>query len=366
MAVQHIFVFLCVLSVVYGFESFQAQIPNGRKVMHPCIRGRPWPTVGHANYTHRKTKNLFGDDWLDFGFNWPVVCQLDSDGDGVKNGEELGDPNCKWEFGKEPEFEPTGHPGYCDQGKRQCSTDSRAIFRECRGLRFARRVPPRPRPDRPRHRGPPAIGNDHPQTHRRKGHVFGQFNNPSPPRSPSFPRFTRPRQPVRQTFPRHMPGYFRRMAGFSVFGTRPSMRQGIWQPSGGFRSGTVSTGASPSFSGRVLTGGRSPGFMGEASPTFLGAPARVPTFDSSGTRPTFPGIRHMTVPTGRSGTVSRPMDGRFGMHFGGVMGGTLGAPARAGVGMAPYPPPMTMPEAEGRIPMSPSSSSLLEAYRPRW
>lgn len=364
MAVRNIFVFLCVLSVVYGFQSFQLQIPNGRKVMHPCNGGIPWPTVGHANYTHMKTKNLFGEDWLTSGFNWRTVCQLDSDGDGVKNGEELGDPNCNWEFGKEPDFEPTGHPGYCDQGRRQCSTSRRAIFAECRGLRFARRVPPSSagRPAPPQHQGPPPIGNHHPQTHRQKGHVFGPPNNPSAFRSPSFPRFTQPRQPARQSFPRPMSG-FRRMAGFSVFGTRPSMQQGIWQPSGGFRSGTVSTGASPSFSGRVFTGGRSPGFMGEASPSFLGAPARVPTFDTSGTRPTFPGSPHMGVLASRSGTVSRPIDGRFGMHFGGV---PLGVPARTGGGMAPYPSPMTMPEAEGRIPMSPSSAPLLEAYRSRW
>ena len=66
MAVRNIFVFLCVLSVVYGFQSFQLQIPNGRKVMHPCNGGIPWPTVGHANYTHMKTKNLFGEVSLPF------------------------------------------------------------------------------------------------------------------------------------------------------------------------------------------------------------------------------------------------------------------------------------------------------------
>lgn len=207
------------------------------------------------------------------------------------------------------------------------------------------------------------MGNDHPQTHRRKGQVFGPPTNPAAFRSPSFTRFTQPRQPVRQSFPHPMSG-FRRMAGFSVFGTRPSMQQGIWQPSGGFRSGTVSTGANPSFSGRVLTGRRSPGFMGEPSPSFLGSSARVSTFDTSGTRPTFPGSQHMPIPASRSGTVSRPLDGRFGMHFGGI---PLGAPARTGGGMAPgFPSPMAMPEAEGRIPMSPSSSPLLEAYRPRW
>ena len=37
---------------------------------------------------------------------------MDSDNDGLTNGEELGDPNCIWEFGQRPEYSETrGHPG---------------------------------------------------------------------------------------------------------------------------------------------------------------------------------------------------------------------------------------------------------------
>ena len=37
---------------------------------------------------------------------------MDSDGDGLTNGDELGDPNCDWKEGEEP-YRVTGitHPG---------------------------------------------------------------------------------------------------------------------------------------------------------------------------------------------------------------------------------------------------------------
>ena len=31
-----------------------------------------------------------------------TLCQMDSDGDGKTNGEELGDPNCTWTPGAQP------------------------------------------------------------------------------------------------------------------------------------------------------------------------------------------------------------------------------------------------------------------------
>jgi uncharacterized protein (TIGR03382 family) len=33
------------------------------------------------------------------GINWEVLCPLDSDGDGLSNGVELGDPDCVWTSG---------------------------------------------------------------------------------------------------------------------------------------------------------------------------------------------------------------------------------------------------------------------------
>lgn len=42
------------------------------------------------------------------------LCQKDSDGDGVSNGEELGDPNCEWQRGGTPQRAAKSHPGVCE------------------------------------------------------------------------------------------------------------------------------------------------------------------------------------------------------------------------------------------------------------
>lgn len=47
--------------------------------------------------------NVFGleiERTLNAGMvDWPTVCPLDADGDGVSNGEELGDADCSWQLG---------------------------------------------------------------------------------------------------------------------------------------------------------------------------------------------------------------------------------------------------------------------------
>ena len=43
------------------------------------------------------------------------LCEYDSDGDGLTNGEELGDPDCVWEPGKVPTRNSgLSHPGICE------------------------------------------------------------------------------------------------------------------------------------------------------------------------------------------------------------------------------------------------------------
>ena len=50
---------------------------------------------------------------LVFYVQWSAaLCQLDSDGDGMTNGQELGDPNCVWTEGNVPErTDNITHPG---------------------------------------------------------------------------------------------------------------------------------------------------------------------------------------------------------------------------------------------------------------
>ena len=42
------------------------------------------------------------------------MCGLDSDGDGLTNGQELGDPECTWKPGNTPaRSRRLSHPGLC-------------------------------------------------------------------------------------------------------------------------------------------------------------------------------------------------------------------------------------------------------------
>ncbi|CAG5132239.1 unnamed protein product [Candidula unifasciata] len=112
-------VILCLLSVQYvsSYKIFQSAIPNGASVPFPCKPGKFWQGVGHLLDEGTGTKNKFGLDFNAGGNVWTErVCRLDSDGDGLTNGEELGDPKCLWTPGSGLPARTTGisHPGICD------------------------------------------------------------------------------------------------------------------------------------------------------------------------------------------------------------------------------------------------------------
>ena len=109
-----IFVALLSVSAVAGFGSYRDIIPNGRTVPNPC-NGGFWQAVGHPDPARGGQRNSFANDFDAAGRQWNVrVCQADSDGDGITNGEELGDPNCTWQTGQRPLMAATGHPGICE------------------------------------------------------------------------------------------------------------------------------------------------------------------------------------------------------------------------------------------------------------
>ncbi|XP_046572551.1 MOXD1 homolog 1-like, partial [Haliotis rubra] len=72
-------------------------------------RGAPTGVGGGA-------RNTFGQDFADNGKEWTrALCEKDSDGDGLTNGQELGDPNCTWSQGTtNATGSPLSHPGVCD------------------------------------------------------------------------------------------------------------------------------------------------------------------------------------------------------------------------------------------------------------
>ncbi|PAA77227.1 hypothetical protein BOX15_Mlig028174g1 [Macrostomum lignano] len=112
-----------VLQTVHGYSSFKSRIPNGDRVPNPCQVGTIWAGVGHESAVGADTRNKFGLDFKAAGLQWTVdLCRKDSDGDGLTNGQELGDPDCVWKVGATP-ARTTGlsHPGICEFGSTKCS-----------------------------------------------------------------------------------------------------------------------------------------------------------------------------------------------------------------------------------------------------
>lgn len=103
--------------VVTCYETFQERIPNGGQVPHPCKEGEIWGGVGHKVMHGGGQRNPFGDFFEKNGKVWSeAVCRHDSDGDGLTNGQELGDPDCIWTPGQTPnitEQNMISHPGIC-------------------------------------------------------------------------------------------------------------------------------------------------------------------------------------------------------------------------------------------------------------
>lgn len=102
---------LVVIPYASAFPTFLQLIPNGNAAERPdsgitCLH------LGHTPCEPGAPRNPFG---LDFNKSreWTVeFCQTDSDGDGLTNGEELGDPCCVWKPGQTPlRTNSLSHPG---------------------------------------------------------------------------------------------------------------------------------------------------------------------------------------------------------------------------------------------------------------
>ncbi|GFN99774.1 temptin [Plakobranchus ocellatus] len=87
-------------------------LPNGYNIPDPCRPGRTAQGVGHVNADGGGPVNDFGQAFQDAGSWTPSLCAADTDGDGVTNGAELGDPSCTWSPGQTPQStESITHPG---------------------------------------------------------------------------------------------------------------------------------------------------------------------------------------------------------------------------------------------------------------
>ena len=101
---------------VVSMLDYQTKIPNGNGVAG-------WPGVGHLDKSGGGNRNAFGNDFAAAGHSWTQdLCEKDSDGDGLTNGEELGDPDCIWEVGQTPSFPALSHPGISESTEEPTPT----------------------------------------------------------------------------------------------------------------------------------------------------------------------------------------------------------------------------------------------------
>ncbi|XP_046576525.1 tyramine beta-hydroxylase-like [Haliotis rubra] len=112
-----------IIGVSHGYRHYQDDLPNGDAVPHPCKTNFLWRGVGHKNPQGGGDRNPFGLDFQQVKQWTKELCQKDSDGDGMTNGQELGDPDCVWHPGNFPSrIKNITHPGICDPwGSPQCT-----------------------------------------------------------------------------------------------------------------------------------------------------------------------------------------------------------------------------------------------------
>ena len=118
MKANHCVLFLLFSVNVTAFKEYQTRIPNGNK----------YPGVGHISSNGGGLTNDFGKDFKQQNKQWTKeLCLKDSDGDGLTNGMELGDPDCVWTEGTTPTFDKgIRHPGVAEGDSTQ--HDSCATF----------------------------------------------------------------------------------------------------------------------------------------------------------------------------------------------------------------------------------------------
>ena len=95
-------------------------LPHAHDVFHD---DQNIAAIGHINFRGHGALNQFGKDFVLAGRKWTrELCEMDSDGDGRTNGEELGDASCEWkrhDDGDVPVYHGKRftHPGVTNVGK---------------------------------------------------------------------------------------------------------------------------------------------------------------------------------------------------------------------------------------------------------
>lgn len=107
------------VALVSARPEFRDILPNGKAADSPSS-GISCKHLGHMGCVAGAERNQFGKDFKAAGLKWTKdLCKRDSDGDGISNGREMGDPCCMWSPSNRnpPGFRVTNlsHPGNSDE-----------------------------------------------------------------------------------------------------------------------------------------------------------------------------------------------------------------------------------------------------------
>ncbi|KAK3100558.1 hypothetical protein FSP39_021757 [Pinctada imbricata] len=155
MAAIHFIVLFCgsIFHHCLSYPSFLDDIPNARTVPDPCdvrlgVERDKWRRVGHLppslEYrdpnTRKLTKNPFGADFIKHGRKFTKeLCNMDSDGDGKMNWEELGFKSGYFcTFANYTQFwnafakkKAPAHPGLCEYHREKCIQEELKAINFC-------------------------------------------------------------------------------------------------------------------------------------------------------------------------------------------------------------------------------------------
>ena len=117
MKLLHLILFLYFIQFIRCYRYYLHRLPNPNLV--PCSlpdcssEFQYCDSLGHSNCVYNQgNRNGFGNDFQSGSKMWTLdFCKKDSDGDGLTNGDELGDPCCEWNLGDTPRSKNVSHPG---------------------------------------------------------------------------------------------------------------------------------------------------------------------------------------------------------------------------------------------------------------